>query len=56
MRFAMPLKEHAEYSIRGGDTIARICIWISFGLGLTILALYVLFFLLLGIGTAILGF
>ena len=23
MRFAMPLKEHAEYSIRGGDTIAR---------------------------------
>ncbi|MCY4557150.1 MAG: CD225/dispanin family protein [Chloroflexi bacterium] len=35
---------------------ARICIWISFGLGLAILAIYVLFFLLLGIGTAILGF
>ena len=34
---------------------ARICIWISFGLGLAILAIYVLFFLLLGIGT-ILGF
>ena len=35
---------------------ARICIWISFGLGLAVLAVYVLFFLLLGIGAAILGF
>jgi hypothetical protein len=32
---------------------SRIFIWVSFGLGLAVIIIYVLFFLLLGIGAAL---
>lgn len=56
---AIGMSREGSGDYAGADSAARtarICIWISFGLGLAILAAYVLFFLLLGIGTAILGF
>ena len=53
----MPREGSGDYvGAESAARSARICIWIPFGLGLAVLAVYVLFFLLLGIGAAILGF
>ena len=55
---AIGMSREGSGDLAGAESAARtsrICYWIAIGLGVAILVFYVLFFLLLGVGGAILG-